>query len=99
MPSVDAQYLIDYLFEIGPTQGDSPISHAELQAWQGNIGIALQPWELRTLKKLSVEYLGMHREASEPDCPPPWADAPYSKFAAYQTALTMKNAMKEMDNL
>jgi hypothetical protein len=99
MPDCDAQYLIEYLFEIGPTEGDAPLSHAELQAWQQNTGITLQPWELRLLKKLSLEYLGMYREASEPDCPVPWEDAPYANFGAHQAALAMKNAIKEMDSL
>ena len=99
MPECDARYLIDYLYEIGPTQGEAPLSHAELQAWQQNIGITLQQWELRLLKRLSLEYLGSWREATDPDCPPPWADAPYSKFKAYQAAMNMKHAMKEMRDL
>lgn len=99
MPECDALYLIEYLFELGPTQGDAPLSHAELAAWQSNIGITLQPWEVRFLKKLSLEYLGEYRKAAEPDYPAPWIEAPYARSAANLVAMRMKAAMKEMGNL
>jgi hypothetical protein len=99
MPDCDARYLIDYLFEIGPTQGDAPLSHTELRAWQHNIGISLQAWELRFLKRLSVEYLGQYRDAAEPDCPSPWAEAPYAKLALSVVAKNMKAAITGMESL
>jgi hypothetical protein len=99
MPACDAHYLIDYLYEVGPTQGDVPLSHAEILAWQQNIGITLQPWELRFIKRLSVEYLGAWQQAAELNCPVPWAAAPYAKIDARIKAMAMKNAIKEMDSL
>lgn len=79
MPDVDAEYLIDYLFEIGPTMaggmGEAPLSHGELAAWQANVGIDLQPWEVRFLRNLSIEYLSQAQKSDKPDCPPPYGTA------------------------
>lgn len=76
MPPVDAQYLISYLFEIGPTisgpMGNSPLSHGELAAWQANIGIDLKPWEARFLRGLSIEYLVQAQKSEMADCPAPY---------------------------
>lgn len=76
MPPVDAAYLLDYLFEIGPTMsgvmGSGPITFQELQAWQEQIGVELSPWEVRTLRYLSSEYLTASHEAEKRDCPAPW---------------------------
>jgi hypothetical protein len=99
MPECKARYLVDYLFEIGPTQGDAPLSHTELQAWQQNIGITLQPWEARFIKSLSIEYLGQYREAAAPDCPVPWADAPYAKLAVNMVSKNLKAAITGMESL
>lgn len=78
MPPVEAgNYLVDYLFEVGPVMsggmGAMVVTHEELQAWQRNTGIDLQPWEARGLRRLSAEYLGESRRGEDPHCPPPWA--------------------------
>jgi hypothetical protein len=70
------RYLVDYLLEIGPTMptgmGAVPLSHGEIAAWQGNVGVRLQPWEARELRRLSIEYVGTRAEAADPMCPPPY---------------------------
>lgn len=105
MPPIEheAQYLIGYLFEIGPTQaggmGAAPLSHAELQAWQHNTGIELQAWEARLLKRLSTEYLIESQQATRPDQPPPWADAPYIKTAPNLVAQRMQAGIKGLAKL
>lgn len=62
MPDVSVPHVIDYLMEIGPAasggMGPTPISHAEIRAWQENTGISLTSWESRTLRQLSREYVG-----------------------------------------
>ena len=76
MPPIDARYLIDYLYEVGPTvggpMGECPLTHAELRAWQDNVGIEVQPWEARFLRRLSIEYLTQAQAATKPQCPPPY---------------------------
>lgn len=76
MPPLNAPHLLGYLFEIGPVMaagmGSGPITHEELQAWQQGTGIELQPWEVRTLRRLSQEYLTESHKAEKSDCPAPW---------------------------
>jgi hypothetical protein len=93
MPPVEGgEYLIGYLLEIGPTvaagMGAGPITHGELRAWMDNIGIELEPWECRLLRRLSGDYLAESRKAEKADCPAPWR-APDAKpeISSTQAAL------------
>ena len=78
MPDIDARYLVDYLFEIGPTMvagmGEAPLSAQEIKAWQDLCGIDLQPWEFRLLRRLSRDYLAESYKAENPACPPPFGE-------------------------
>jgi len=75
MPPVDAEYLLGILWEVGPvlSSGGYPcaITHEELRAWQANIGVTLQPWEIRFLHRLSALYLSASHAAEKADCPEP----------------------------
>lgn len=70
-----AGYLLDHLWSAGPTCGDAALSSAELRYYQDNMGIALTPWECRTLRRLSVDYLSESHRASKADCQPPFTDS------------------------
>lgn len=77
VPSVDGgEYLIGYLFEVGPTMaggmGEAPLSHGELRAWQDNTGIELHAWEARMLRALSLDYLAQAQKSEKRDCKPPY---------------------------
>lgn len=77
MPGIEGGgYLLGYLWELGPTMaagmGAGPITHEEMRAWQSNTGIALQPWEARMLRRLSIDYLAQSHKAEKADCPAPW---------------------------
>lgn len=77
MPPVEAgQHLIDYLWEVGPVvaagAGIAPVPHSEILAWQQNTGIDLDSWEVRTLRRLSEEYLSQSIASEKPDARPPW---------------------------
>lgn len=100
MPPVDAEYLLAYLFELGPTMaagmGAGPITQQELAAWQVNTGIALTPWEARTLRRLSLDYLAAMRDAESPDCPAPWND---KDLRARLAAQTMKRSIERLADL
>jgi hypothetical protein len=75
MPPLDGSpsYLIDYLFEIGPAMdggmGIVPLSYGEIAAWSLLTGIRLRPWEARTLRRLSREYVD---ELHKGSWRPPW---------------------------
>lgn len=70
------QHLIDYLFDVGPTRqseaGSAPLDDVVLRAWQENSGYDLEPWECRTLRRLSSVWIQQQRDAEDEKCPPPW---------------------------
>lgn len=72
-------YLIGYLFDVGPAMaggmGNAQLSHSEIKAWQDNTGIELTPWEARTLRTLSGEYLASAQDAEDAQCKPPYSES------------------------
>lgn len=70
------QFLIEYLFDAGPTSpsgtGSVALTWADLEAWQRGTGVSLPPWTARLLRKLSSEYLQQSTLAIHHDAPPPW---------------------------
>jgi hypothetical protein len=102
MPPVDAEYLLAYLFEIGPTMAaggyPGPITNAELDAWCNRIGLDLQPWESRFLCRLSREYLNESHRAEKPDCSEP-ARQHGGAVDLSVVAKSMQQALKDLANL
>lgn len=91
LPEVTAGgYLLDWLFEVGPAlpggMGPVPLTHGELRSWQANTGLRLTPWEARTLRHLSSEYLAELRAAEEPS-----RAAPYSHESTVNVERTTKS--------
>jgi len=76
MPSNPAPHILARLLEIGLTEvagmGAGPISWQSIKGWQDAMGIHLARWEIRLLRKLSMEYLTEGRRAEDENCPPPW---------------------------
>lgn len=77
MPPFDeGEYLIAYLYEMGPTvaagMGTGPVTFAEMAAWQAARGFELEPWEARLLRRLSVDYVAETHRATKRDSQPPW---------------------------
>lgn len=75
-PLPGLEYLLNLLFEIGPVMsgamGAGPLTHGEIEAAQRNLGIRLSPWECRTLRRLSIEYLNEQHRAEKRDAKAPW---------------------------
>lgn len=75
LPPNPAPYLIEWLFEIGPTTGggvtETALGYRDLAAWQSVTGIDLTPWEGATLRKMSQAYLGERLAATDPTRPAP----------------------------
>ena len=102
LPPVEAGgHLIGYLWEIGPMipagMGLGPITQGEIQAWQANTGIDLQPWEARFLRRLSGEYLAELHAAEKPERQAPWSDDGQTSFAI--VASDLKQTIRRMTNL
>lgn len=74
MPECRAEYLLGILFEIGLTLGDHPLTHGEIESYQRNIGIKLNAWEIRTIKRLSETYLNESYKATDIDADSAWSD-------------------------
>lgn len=82
MPPLDeGGYLVSYLLEIGPTvasgMGAGPIEWPQINAWCDRIGVDLQPFEARLLRRLSGEYLVESHRAEKLGCEPPWKTEAY----------------------
>lgn len=77
LPPNPAEYLTDWLFEIGPTiptgMGEVPLTFGDLAAWQDVMGIELEPWEARLLKSLSGDFVDERYHARKRDRPAPWS--------------------------
>jgi hypothetical protein len=52
--------------------GAGPLTHGEIDAYQRNNGIVLTPGEIKTLRRLSIEYLNEQSKATDRFCPAPW---------------------------
>lgn len=78
LPPIDreAAYLLSYLLEVGPVtssgMGSSALTFVELQAWQTQAGLDLQPWEVTTLRHLSRVYAAESSRAASPAAQPLW---------------------------
>ena len=72
-------YILDYLFEVGPTMpsgmGSGPLTFSEIEAWQRAVGIRLSPFEAQLLRRLSVDYFGESHAATKIDCPAPYGES------------------------
>ena len=77
LPPCRAVDLVNWLMEIGPTVssgwGQSAIGWRDLSDWQSCTGIALTPWEARTLRRLSGDYSAELSEAEDIFRPSPFA--------------------------
>jgi hypothetical protein len=72
----EAEHLVGYLFDVGPVLpavlGVVPLPYSELQAWQQQSGLDLQPWEVKLLRQLSRDYAIEAKAASDAGRPAPW---------------------------
>ena len=96
MPECQAYYMLEYMQDIGLSIGENALTHGEIESWQRNIGVRLNPWECRTIKRLSSAYLSEFHKASDPKAETVWEDAPYYMSAKYRNAMRAKNAIRKI---
>lgn len=97
MPPIESgQHLLGYLWEVGPVMGGGmaayAITHTEIAAWCALCGLALQPWEARLLRRLSLAYVGESRRAEARDAKPPWGAEVDHKLVAD----SMRDSMRQL---
>ena len=72
----DVAFIVEMLFEAGPVSvsgdGSIPLTWHDLTVWQTALGVSLPLWQLRLMRRLSLEYLSQNRSAVDPDTPQPW---------------------------
>lgn len=78
--------MIGYLYDCGPVlsggMGEGPLTHSEIESWQRNSGVELEPWETSFLRKLSIEYLSQSQKSDATNCPAPWNTEALRQHAA-----------------
>lgn len=74
-PAGSAAYLLAHFWQVGPAVGEHAITSGELRDYQQNMGISLSPWECKTLRRLSIDYLNESQRATKADCPPPYSES------------------------
>lgn len=94
MPPCDALHLAGYLFDIGPTSGDGPISHGDIASWMANTGIKLNPWQALTIRRLSVDYLNESYRATKRGAAAPWQSGISHEKPVNDTKNALRNLAK-----
>lgn len=66
-----ARYMIENLFEVGPTTGEHHLTWTEIDRWATRTGAELSEFEVVTLVDMSREFVNMLALAREPEyiCP------------------------------
>lgn len=75
MPEVDAMYLVDVLFKVGPIKGEMPLTEGDLEPWERRRGIELAPWQAELLVDMSQAYLQNMHAGREMSALSPWPKA------------------------
>lgn len=79
LPPNPMPYLVDWLMECGPLvatgMGNVPLGWGDIHHWQDLTGSDPNPWEARTLRRLSRAYHEQMHQAKKPTCPAPYATA------------------------
>lgn len=87
LPDNPVPYLVDWLMEVGPFgtggMGAVAINWADLATWQALTGLQIDPWEARTLVRLSRDFVAQTERSKDITCP-----APYSTGATSERAIT-----------
>jgi hypothetical protein len=61
------------MFDAGPYGADgNGLGWRDIEAWQAIVGVELEPWEGRLIRRLSQEYASMRHKAEKADCPAPY---------------------------
>lgn len=50
----------------------APLGHADVRAYQLNMGFKLTPWEVKTIIRMSTEYAKVSVAAYDPKMPEPY---------------------------
>lgn len=78
-PPASHRYLIGWWLEIGPASagamGDGALTMTQIADDMEALGILLEPWEAKAIRRMSSAFVSQRYEARKPTCPAPWSDA------------------------
>lgn len=69
------KFLVDILFQIGPTRAEGPLEESALEPWERRRGIELEPWQADAILAMSRAYLTESHTAGHWNAFPPWQPA------------------------
>lgn len=76
MPDIGTgKFLVDILFQVGPTKADGPLEESALEPWERRRGIELLPWHADAILTMSRAYMAESHAAKSVSAPPPWPPA------------------------
>jgi hypothetical protein len=100
MPDNPLGYLVDYLFDAGPSMpggfGEAPLTHGEIRAWQDNTGIELMPREVRAIRIASALWVQERAAAVDPARPAPWNGQHASREERSRLADSLRDSFDRM---
>lgn len=99
----ECAHMVEHWLDVGPAMpggyGDVPLTHTELDAWQRNCGLSLQPWQASLIRRMSRGYLVERVAGADPTRPPPWAEvSAQQKAAVAETLRRQLSAMARAGN-
>lgn len=87
------KYLVDILFQVGPTRAEGPLEESALEPWERRRGIELAPWQADAILSMSRAYLAESHSAKDISAQPPWP--PAVRMWQWVTGKRAENAAKE----
>lgn len=98
MPDIGAgKFLVDILFQVGPTRADGPLEESALEPWERRRGIELAPWHADAILAMSRAYMAESHRASHWNAFPPWPPAVkmWKYVRDHKNAPALKAGLKE----
>lgn len=96
MPECDAFHIIDHLHQVGMTLGEGAITHGEISAYMSNLGLELQPWEIKFMKNLSSVYLSSTRQFKDASSKAPFNAEYFEAADRYIQSMKSKRSIRKM---
>jgi len=80
LPDVgEAFYLVNYWRQVGAVgsseSGPVALSYQEIESWQRQAGLPLEPWETIALRQMSEAYVSQWFDSQEPEATAPYGGA------------------------
>lgn len=73
--------------------GAAPLTHGELRAYQHNSGVALNPWEIATLRRMSEAWCAELQRADDPAATPPYIESLHETYSRDTVSRRIKSAL------